>query len=189
MKNEFRHVMTERTDDELIQIITVDKTKYKEQALKAAKQELETRNISPEYFDQYKTKLNNEKKEVDETEQLKAGKIRRAINFVVDSTIVFGLIYIYNVYVVGGKSELPIRFMLSLFFGYYIILEYRFGQTIGKFITNTKVTDTTGKKTTISQITARTCCRFIPFDPLTFFFNREGMKFHDTLTKTTVIVK
>ncbi|GAA3519337.1 hypothetical protein GCM10022393_36900 [Aquimarina addita] len=187
MENEFRKVMSERTDDELIKIVTVEKKKYQISAIEAATSEIKSRNIDQNYFEEYKDKLVVEKKEIDSIAKNQANKTKRALNFVVDSLIIFSIIYFFNKYSTE-KSELPpIKFVLLLYFGYYIVLENIFGQTIGKFITNTKVTDLKGEKPNMGQIANRTLCRFIPFDPLTFFFNREGMKFHDTFSKTTVV--
>ncbi len=189
MENEFRKVMSERTDDELIKILTIEKKKYQISALKAAKSEMESRNIDSKYFEQCRDKLLIEKTEIDSVIKIQANKTKRALNFFVDSLIIFGIIYFYNKAFIYKPELLPIKFMLISYLGYYIVLENTFGQTIGKFITNTKVVDLKGEKPNISQIVNRTICRFIPFDPLTFFFNRDGMKFHDTFSKTTVIKK
>jgi len=189
MENEFRKVMSERTDDELIKILTIEKEKYQVSALKAAKSEMELRNIDSKYFEEYRDKLLIEKKEIDSVIKIQANKIKRALNFIIDSLIILSIIYFYNKSFINKFELPPIKFMLLLYFGYYIVLENIFGQTIGKFITSTKVVDLKGEKPNISQIANRTLCRFIPFDPLTFFFNREGMKFHDTFSKTTVVRK
>lgn len=51
---------------------------------------------------------------------------------------------------------------------YYIFFEALYGRTPGKFITRTKVVNEDGGNASFLQITGRTLCRFIPFEPFTF---------------------
>jgi len=70
-------------------------------------------------------------------------------------------------------------------FTYYIFLETVFQKTVGKLITKTKVVKSNGEKPGTILIIARTFSRFIPFDGLTFLFQRKGL--HDILSGTRVI--
>ncbi len=45
MKNEFKQVMSERTDEELIKIVTTERDGYNPIAIEAAESEVEKRNI------------------------------------------------------------------------------------------------------------------------------------------------
>ena len=65
------------------------------------------------------------------------------------------------------------------------LMEYKYERTLGKFITKTIVLTKDGKKTKFSDILARTFCRLIPFDWLSYFFTSNGL--HDRLSNTTVI--
>lgn len=47
MENEFKKVMSERTDEELIKIVTIERGKYNPTAIEAADAEVEKRNIDP----------------------------------------------------------------------------------------------------------------------------------------------
>ena len=69
---------------------------------------------------------------------------------------------------------------------YFIILEYKIGRTIGKYITKTKVVTEIGEQPNLKSIIIRTFCRLIPFDSLSFLF-KDGEGWHDTISKTKVI--
>jgi hypothetical protein len=68
MENEFIKVMSERTDEELVKIVTVDRDKYQPLAVATAEAEIEKRNIDISNFGQFieKVKFENEQiKKVD----------------------------------------------------------------------------------------------------------------------------
>ncbi len=133
-------------------------------------------------------KLFAEKDKIDGIAKLKASKMKRGLNFIIDTSLLVSLIFLYYFYILEA-STLPLFFSLLLYFGYYIILENTYGQTLGKLITNTKIIAINGDQPNLEQVVSRAICRFIPFDPVSFLFQREGMKFHDSFTKTTVIEK
>jgi hypothetical protein len=60
MSNKFAKVMAERTDAELIHIITISREDYLPEALLAAENELEKRNLSPEQIGLAMNELINE---------------------------------------------------------------------------------------------------------------------------------
>ena len=76
--------------------------------------------------------------------------------------------------------------LLLLMPGYYIGMEYKFGKTLGKFITRTKVISTTGNPLTFGQSVGRTFCRIIPFERFSGLFT-EGVFWHDSIPKTVVV--
>ena len=51
MENEFAKVMSERTDEELIKIVTVERGSYNPTAIEAADSEIEKRNIDTSEFE------------------------------------------------------------------------------------------------------------------------------------------
>jgi uncharacterized RDD family membrane protein YckC len=68
---------------------------------------------------------------------------------------------------------------------YYIFFEGVWGRTPGKFVFGTIVVNEQGGKPTIGQITGRTFCRLIPFEPFSFFGERG---WHDSIPKTRVVL-
>ena len=78
-------------------------------------------------------------------------------------------------------------FLFIAFFAvYYIFMEYKFGKTIGKFITRTKVVSTDGNELTISQCIGRLLCRIIPLEWLSGILFK-GIFWHDSIPKTMVV--
>jgi uncharacterized RDD family membrane protein YckC len=73
---------------------------------------------------------------------------------------------------------------------YYVIQEYFFGQTLGKFLTGTIVISADGAKPSVGQIFGRTFGRFIPFEPFSYLFGgSHPIGWHDSLSKTRVVEK
>jgi uncharacterized RDD family membrane protein YckC len=60
------------------------------------------------------------------------------------------------------------------------------GQTLGKAITQIKVTNYQKERQTPSQIIIRTISKFIPFDGLTWIFGKKYI-WHDLISKSIVI--
>jgi uncharacterized RDD family membrane protein YckC len=81
-----------------------------------------------------------------------------------------------------------IDYLLGFIVGmiYYSVLEASTGKTIAKFITKTKVVNEKGEKPDFGTILLRSLCRFIPFEPFSFF-GSDNSGWHDKLSKTRVI--
>jgi len=69
---------------------------------------------------------------------------------------------------------------------YYSTLEVTTGRTLAKFITRTKVVDEKGNTPGFTTILARSACRFIPLEPISFL-GGENSGWHDRISKTKVI--
>ena len=69
---------------------------------------------------------------------------------------------------------------------YYVIMEYKFGKTIGKFITKTKVVSKDGKPLSIGQCIGRLFCRIIPFERFSGLFS-DGVFWHDSIPGTLIV--
>lgn len=193
MENEFQEVMSQRTDEELIKILTVDRGKYNPFAIKAAESEVEKRNIDTSDFEQIKEKAIVEKKQKEEVDSNVVGSEIRFLNFLIDFVIWLVLAFIIS-FLIGFFIQPTEQVVISLigyilifgtFIAYYAIMEIKFQKTIGKFITKTKVVKMNGEKPTDGDIIARTFYRLIPFDRLSFLFVKNGI--HDFLSKTTVV--
>ena len=196
MENEFGKIMSESTNEELIQIVTVQKDDYQENAINAAKNEIEIRNIKLDEINQVKDRFEKEIDSKNEIESLKVSMGNRLINFLVDSIVIFviyllaGIIYMLIFSNQNGPSSgLDTLIVLILFFssfiGYYIIMENKFQKTLGKMVTKSKVVRITGEKPKLSEIINRTLSRLIPLDRISFLFRKNGI--HDYLSKTIVI--
>ena len=81
----------------------------------------------------------------------------------------------------GGWSYV---YSFSIMIGYYLFFEGLWGQTPGKMILGTIVTDMKGQPPTFGAVVGRTLARFVPFEPFTFFGERG---FHDKVSRTRVV--
>ena len=193
MENNFTKKMSIKTDEELIQIVTIDSNKYQEVAIEAAKKEIELRQIDLNQFKFLAEKVEIEKQKVEKVERQTVPSKIRFFNFVIDFIIIltlYGLI-IPNLEtflsLTNSTSRAIYRLSTLIIFValYYIILEHKYQKSIGKMVTKTKVVNQEGGKAEFEKIVSRTICRFIPFDRFSFFFTKNG--FHDAISGTKVI--
>ncbi|MFT5102576.1 MAG: putative RDD family membrane protein YckC [Candidatus Latescibacterota bacterium] len=189
MENEFKKVMSEHSDEQIIKIITAERDKYNHKAIEAAEHEIEKRNIDTSSFDEIRDHAVRIEQNKQEVEDNLATTSARIINYIIDSVASFGLVFLVLTliqFIIGDVS--PIIFLvliLGSFASYFIILELLFQKTLGKFITKTKVVTLDGQKPNQRDIVFRSGCRFIPFDQVSFLFMKNG--FHDVLSKTKVV--
>lgn len=193
MENEFTKVMSEKDNEQLIKIVTVNRKKYNPTAIKAADAEIEKRNIDISEFEKIKEQVTAEKKQKQKVKSNVVGSGIRFVNFLVDFIVWLVLAFIIT-FIIGLFIQPSDQAMISLFgyiliFGtfiaYYALMEIKFQKTVGKFVTKTKVVKMNGEKPTDGDIITRTLCRLIPFDRLSFLFVKNG--FHDYLSKTKVV--
>ena len=194
MDNEFTQVMSERTDEQLIKIITVDFGKYQSHAIEAAQLEIEQRNIDISNFEQLKERAVAQKERQEKVNSNVVGSGVRLLNYIIDFFIAYLLamaayitlgffLTLNSDNIVNGLATLLVVF--GTFLGYYALMEIKYQKTIGKYITNTKVVDVSGNKPIASVIITRTLCRLIPFDGISYLFAKNGL--HDYLSKTKVV--
>ncbi len=193
MNTDFKKVMSERTDEELIVIVTVEKDNYQPLAIVAAEEEIKKRNIDPMTIEKVAGDLKGKKEKTKYFETRRVRSITRLIHFVVDS-IAFILVTMILSFIVGIFFQPTDRFLMTIlgyllltsgFFGYYVFMETKYQKTIGKFITKTTVITKDGEKPTMENIIRRTFYRLLPFDRLSFLFAING--FHDRLSDTLLI--
>lgn len=193
MENDFTTVMSGKTDEELIKIVTLNRSKYQEQAIKAAENEIDLRKIDASKFEEISSKINVHEKLVREIENNSVRSVIRFVNFAIDFVVIF-ILYVMivptieSILPLTSRVELSIYRILSLVLFiafYYISFEYNSQKTLGKIITKTKVVTLDGNKPEFMDIVSRTFCRLIPFDRFSFFFTRNG--FHDAISGTKVI--
>ncbi len=110
----------------------------------------------------------------------------RFINFIVDTMVYFLLIIIISFLLGEWALDYRVRFILiSLYFWYYLIMEATLGQTVGKFITKTKVVNKDLSKPSFIRVLLRTVSRFIPIDVFSYLFGEQGI--HDSISRTQLI--
>jgi len=131
---------------------------------------------------------------------------QRFLNFLIDNLLMnYGLSYLTGSAVgifltllfpdymsrLSGSSDiidlLPLAYAIGIvnYLLYYTICEKGFkGQTLGKWITGTRVIRNDGDELTFKDALLRTLCRLVPFEVLSAF---GGHPWHDIWTKTSVI--
>ncbi|QEG23517.1 RDD family protein [Mariniblastus fucicola] len=134
-----------------------------------------------------------------------ASQGKRFLNYLIDRIALFGISYVAglalaSVYLAGRatitEQEASTLTLLSYLVGwsivflFYAFLESTTGRTLGKLVTGTKVVSEHGGSASIGQILGRTACRFIPFEPLSFFFGGDTnfpTGWHDRISGTRVV--
>lgn len=193
MNSDFKEVMSKRTDEDLIKIVTVDRNDYQPLAVEAAEEEIKKRNIDTTRIEQVKVELSAKIEEKKEFDSKKVSSLTRFIHFIVD-TIAYSILTMIFSFILGlfinpsdqNLMTILVYLMFAIgFFGYYVFMETKYQKTIGKFITKTKVINKNGTIPELGDIVRRTFCRLIPFDRISFLFTSNG--FHDRLSDTTLI--
>nr|WP_315145381.1 RDD family protein [uncultured Flavobacterium sp.] len=138
------------------------------------------------------------------TDDLIASRGQRFLNYVIDTIIIYFLIFgvsfitaIIATYIgatgfldwlqnINGLEEYLIYFLIMI--PYFTLMESIFSKSIGKFITKTMVVLEDGSKPESGTILRRTVCRIIPFDGLSFL-GTPSRGWHDSITDTYVVRK
>jgi hypothetical protein len=188
MNTDFKEVMSKRTDEDLIKIVTVDRGRYQPLAVEAAEEEIKKRKIDTTKIEQVKVDLTAKFEKQKELNANKVSALTRFIHFIVD-TIVWLIIAAILTFPLNAKDDLQMLLgyllLFTSFMGYYTFMETKYQKTIGKFMTKTKVVNKNGSKPEVGDIVRRTFYRLIPFDRISFLFSPNG--FHDRLSDTTII--
>ena len=133
---------------------------------------------------------NKTKRDIDGNVVVEASKKKRLINFLIDTTIWFFLLYFL------GYLSRKFVSMEYIFIGliwvfmlgaYSIVSEFFFRKTIGKYFTKTKVVFKVGVKPEFRLIVIRTWARAIPFEFLSLGLGIDAKAWHDVLSKTMVV--
>lgn len=193
MENEFKVVMSQRTDEELIKIVTVEREGYNPTAIEAAESEIEKRNIDTIKFKEIKELVTAEKRQKEKVDSNVVGSGVRFLNFLIDlfawsilATIIgFLTSFFFQITDQDIQQVFAYIILFGTFIGYHAIMEIKYQKTVGKFITKTKVVKTNGERPINSDIISRTFYRLIPFDRISFLFVKNG--FHDYLSNTKVV--
>jgi hypothetical protein len=115
---------------------------------------------------------------------------QRFFNLVGDSVcciLVFSLLFrIFPRLSVGGGDNTGLYVMMYACRSvYYVFFEALFGATPAKFLSETRTLNVDGSVPGFGKIVLRTLCRFVPFEPFSFFGEKGG--WHDRWTDTVVV--
>ena len=120
MENEFEEVMSKRTDEELIKIVTIQKDDYNPDAVKAAELEIEKRKIDIQNFEKIKEKLTVDKKQIEKVDTNVVNSGIRFLNFLIDFIVIMVLALIIGFII--GLFVHPTDQELIQIIGYILIL-------------------------------------------------------------------
>lgn len=111
-------------------------------------------------------------------------------NAFLDGIAIRILIFILSTDVLSIPYQIAWILPLTGYIAYYLILEYRLGQTVGKMLTGTVVVDEYGNRPSFRQVLLRFLVRHIPlFNALSFFFYKDRRGWHDRWSGTYVVHK
>jgi len=118
-----------------------------------------------------------------------AAKKKRLINYIVDLIARFSLFFLMMEIsgYFGGNEKVEKIALIIIFSGYYILMEYFLGQTIGKMVTKTRVVDLSGHRIDFRAAVIRYLCRWIPFEEFSLGLGYDAKAWHDVISKTYVI--
>ena len=115
----------------------------------------------------------------------------RVLNFLVD-TIIIAIISMFsyhgwNLYVMfyGYPGFNFGWFFFGILFIYYLVFEFIFGRTPGKWLSYSKVVDKEGKRASFGKIVLRSLTRLLLIDM--FFIPFLDKTLHDYFSKTEVV--
>jgi len=198
MNTDFKDIMSNRTDEELIKIVTVHRDDYQPLAVVAAEAEIKKRSLSTTEIEKTKSELIAQIEEKSQLDSKMVSSFTRFFHFIIDWLVwiilalilapLVGLLLFPLVKNEGFELLTGLLYLLLIvvcYFLYYYIMEVKYQKTVAKFITKTKVVTSSGDIPSKSDILRRTFFRLIPFDGVSFLFTKNG--FHDRFSDTRVI--
>ncbi len=193
MNNDSTGMMASKSDQDLVKILAFDRDSYSATTIAAAENEVQKRGIDVMQYEALKKEIINENSTPLAFNDYANG-FHRLMHWVTDTIFViicdFILFFIGYYFLDDHFSENDMLGYAMVFFYlsfplYYIITETFFQRTVGKMLTGTVVITNAGKAPTFGDAFARTFCRLIPFDAISFLFTTNG--FHDKLSNTKVV--
>jgi uncharacterized RDD family membrane protein YckC len=163
----------------------VEQIVYKGKHVEEVRTLLQTRGVEKE---QEQVIINTVEETYKGIRRIESSKTVRAVNFIIDTVV---LIVILSLILFSLSEENVYTFILIILFTlpilYYIIPEFLWGQTFGKFITGSIVVNELGETPNVSNILLRTLGRLIPYDQLSIILSERAL--HDRIAKTYVVNK
>ena len=110
----------------------------------------------------------------------------RFLNLLIDSFAFMVLVFVSTLILKNHVSrDILYKIFIVTYYLYYFVSELAIGQTIGKFITKTKVVGLNNQVPSFWNVLIRTLFRMIPFDCISYLIYSQG--FHDKFSKTKLI--
>ena len=137
MENEFKNVMSKRTDEELVSIVTVKRDEYNPIAVEAAESEIKKRNIHTDTFEEIKEKASIEKEQKQKLDDSTVGTGVRFLNFLIDFHVWLVIAHVLTFPLnINNPTHQLIGYLIMIvtFVTYYWIMELNFQKTVGKFV-------------------------------------------------------
>lgn len=186
---EAKERIQQKSDYELIDMITLRREEYMPVAISLAEATLKNRGVGQDVISAYKEKALSirETKVTESTVVLKRVRLTHlyldTIGFVL-YTYVF-IIIIEDLLLPFGDLGAALLFVF-LYLSYYCVFEFGLQATPAKLFTRCIVVREDGGKPSFKQILLRSIYRLFPIDPISFLFF-EGI--HDRFSHTRVIRK
>lgn len=116
-------------------------------------------------------------------------KKKRLVNFLIDLIAIAILMEItFRIEsMVEFKAPLQVLRVFVAFGGYYLVMEFFLGKTVGKYFTRSRVVNRDGSKITFRTAVIRNLARWIPFEFVSLALGHDAKAWHDTISKTYVI--
>lgn len=125
--------------------------------------------------------------------------ILRGIALYIDALFIAfgtGLLFILHHFITGDlnsrmknfESFMLFKYYFIIYFGYFVISEFFFNTTLGKRVFGFKIEYLKeDKNRCFSSILLRSFFRLIPFDQISFLFNKKHFFWHEIISCTRVI--
>ena len=188
-ENRFLKLYATKSTAELKNMVANPKL-FQKEAVAAAIELLESRDVHTEEAERFKAQSEQRVVEIEEDYMALIGLptntasfTSRFLNALIDGLIFYGVNYVVFLLPLGSLSTVLALLIVPV---YYIVMEFRFQQTIGKMATNTKVIDPHGNPPSLSSIVIRTLVRYVPFEFLTFI-DSPICGWQDKWSKTYVV--
>lgn len=110
----------------------------------------------------------------------------RLFNFLIDSLFFLVLVFILALLMKSYLSRQDLfPVFITIYYLYFLVCEFMFGQTIGKYLTKTKVVGSDERPPSFWNVLVRTLLRMLPFDFISYLVYSQGI--HDKFSKTKLI--
>lgn len=192
ISNDFAEVMQNKTDEQLIEIVTKRRNDYQPDAVEAADIEIQRRGIDPVNLNRdISSESNTEDRYAVEVKRCLSDSGIRFIQYIIDTLTIFVLCAIFTgiIDAFGGDSGKSMFLMVCLIYLlYFSLMEHNLQATVGMLATSSKIIDLqTEKAPDLKAIIIRTIVSFIPIELIINLFIPYPLR--DTLSGTVIVVE
>jgi uncharacterized RDD family membrane protein YckC len=118
------------------------------------------------------------------------------IDFIAFQLVIVVISYFFEIFINLTKSNVVLNLSIGLigtlvlfllYPGLYVLCEYMWQKTPGKYLTKTVVIDEYANKPEFRAIVLRSLIRLVPFEPLSCYQDKYSNCWHDRWSKTWVV--